>query len=137
MSSPPTLLRPGTEQGQALPGRRGGDGAGRGGDMKGRCHSDGLRRDPRPPRSWHRGDEPARPGMGFHVPSCRDTRCIGACSFPGESWRCAVSGGARCHVSLQLVGAVPLILMGFGSGPEFSAVLAKRPPQAGSPLVLD
>lgn len=38
---------------------------------------------------------------------------------------------------LQLVGAFPLILMGFGSGPEFSAVPAKWPPQAASPLVLD
>lgn len=54
-------------------------------------------------------------------------------AFPGMC--CA--GGARCHVPPQLVGAFPLILMGIGSGPEFSAVLDKWPPQASSPLFLD
>lgn len=83
------------------------------------------------------GADPARPAMSFHVPSHGDTHCVGTCSFPRESQRCAVSGEARCHVFLQLVGAFPLILMGFGSGPEFSAVPAKWPPQEASPLVLD
>lgn len=64
-------------------------------------------------------------------------RAFSLCGCMLLPWGCAARGGARCHVPPQLVGAFPFILMGIGSGPEFSAVLDKWPPQASSPLFLD
>lgn len=73
------------------------------------------------------------PGMSLGVGQTCALHCVSACCSPGM---CCVRRGTLPRVP-ELVGAFPIILMGVGSGPEFSAVPAKRPPHTSSPLFSD
>lgn len=81
------------------------------------------------------GTNVPKPATGFHIHHPEGHAVHQSMQLPWGEMCCVRRGTVPCVP--EVCWNLSINLMGFGLGPEFSAVPAKWTPQAGSPLVLE